>query len=76
MSQRLDGLPREGRSDMTRDAFETAGRRWLLHWEGAMLDHAAIMRARNTTPCSGTSTNTSFGVWACASKFPLFIHDD
>lgn len=34
---------------MTTDALEMAGRRWLLRWERAMLEHAAMMRARNTT---------------------------
>ena len=39
----------ERKIDMTTDALEMAGRRWLLRWERAMLEHAAIMRARNTT---------------------------
>ena len=45
----VDGVASERKVDMTTDVLELAGRRWLVRWEQAMLEQAAIMRARNMT---------------------------
>ena len=48
-TEEVDCVAGERKIDMTTDILEMAGRRWLLRWERAMLEHAAMMRVWNTT---------------------------